>query len=394
MKITVLAVFGFCAAAVAIGGEVAGKLPANTWVKANVDFNKPLADFLKGKRGGWSQSDGYSDNLYRSKANSVIIRTGVSCKELGYSPGFYTNASVEWDLATDTAKVINVANWGGGSYGFGKLLPAFKNHPTPTPRHTYDGMAYVPEKDVMYMMLGANWRVGGRGANEEAKARLKVDNGLTWKYDFKTNRWSSVDHNVWKLFKTSPYESHLEYWAKGKKLLFFNDGGSRYAEFDLEKGKWEKVALKGKCPMSLYNARSAWDSKRGIWIFRLGPRLATYNPETKTFEKLPNCYDMKIPTRAELKKMKKGERDPRLYMKGVCYVSRHDRYLVIGPTGNDTVAYDPEGKKWTPVKGGDLKLINGYMKYDAKLDVVAMNYQLKCFKFRYVPAKPKASGDG
>jgi hypothetical protein len=41
------------------------------------------------------------------------------------------------------------------------------------------------------------------------------------------------------------------------------------------------------------------------------------------------------------------------------------------------------------VRGGDLKLINGYMKYDAKLDVVAMNFQLRCFKFRYVPAKPK-----
>ncbi|MHC4915648.1 MAG: hypothetical protein ACYTGB_09165 [Planctomycetota bacterium] len=374
------------AASLALAGENGKSLPANTWVKVEVGFSKALADFLGGKKGGWSQSDGYSDNLYRARTGEVLIRTGVVCREIGYSPGFYTNASVLWDLATDTAKVINVANWGGGSGGHGRLLPAFKDHPTPTPRHTYDGMAYIPEKDVMYMMLGANWRVGGRGANPEAKARLKVDNGLTWKYDFKTNRWSSIDHNVWKLFKCSPYEAHLVYWADGNKLLFFDSSGSRYAEFNLEKEKWEAVPLKNKTPMSLYNARSAWDSKRNLWIFRLGPRLCTFNPADKSFEALPPCYDMKIPTRDELKKMKKEDRDPRLVMKPVCYVSRHDRYLVAGPTGNDTVAYDPEAKKWTPVKGGDLKLINGYMKYNPELDAVAMNFQLKCFKLKYVPA--------
>ncbi len=369
-----------------MGGEPAAApaaaLPENTWVSVNVDFGRTLKEFLNDKKGGWSQSDGFSDSLYRSKTGTVIIRTGVDSKDLGYSPGFYTNASVEWDLAADTAKVLNVANWGGGSYGHGRLLPAFKEHPTPTPRHTYDGMAYVPEKDVMYMMLGANWRIGGTGADEEAKARLAVDNGLTWRYDFKTGRWSSVDHNVWKLFKCSPYESHLEYWPEGKKLIFLNDGGNQYAEFDLEKEQWEKVALAGKCPMSLYNARSDWDSKRGLWVFRLGERLCTFDPKTRSFEALPDCYKLD-PPRDE----KGRSKDPRAAMKGVCYISRHDRYLVCGPTGNDTAAYDPGKKAWTPIRGGDLELVNGYMKYNPDLDVVAMNYQLKCFKFRYAPAK-------
>ncbi len=384
----------FLAAAFSLAFSLAGagegaKLAPNTWVKVNIDFNKTLKDYLKDKRGNWSQGDGYSDNLYRAKTGTVIIRTGVRCKDMGLNPGFYTNASVEWDLASDTAKVIDVANWGGGSGGHGRLLPAFKEHPTPTPRHTYDGITYVESQDAMYMMLGANWRVGGRGADAEAKARLKVDNGLTWKYDFKTSRWSSIDHNVWKLFKCSPYESHLRHWPGGKKLLFFNDGGSRYAEFDMNTRKWTEVKPANKCPMSLYNARSAWDSKRSLWVFRLGPRLCTFDPETRKFEKLPNCWNMTIPTRKEFRAMKKSERDPRLYMKGVCYISKHDAYLAIGPTGDDTVVYDPEKKKWTPVKGGDLKLINGYMKYNPKLDIVAMNFQLKCFKFKYVPEKAK-----
>ena len=179
----------------------------------------------------------------------------------------------------------------------------------------------------------------------------------------------------------------MEYWPAGRKLLFLNSGGNKYAQFDLTAKTWVALKTANKCPMSLYNARSAWDSKRSLWIFRLGPRLCTFDPKTNKFEKLPNCYDMNIPTRDELKKMKKQDRDPRLYMKGVCYISKHDRYLVCGPTGNDTVAYDPEKKTWTPVKGGDLKLINGYMKYNPKLDIVAMNFQLKCFKFKYVPEK-------
>ena len=362
-------------------------LPPNTWVKSAIDWKAALPRDIEDA--GWSTSDGYSDNLYRANTGTVIIRTGVRSKKKGLSPGFYTNASVEWDLATDTARVIDIANWGGGSYGHGRLLPAFKDHPTPTPRHTYDGITYVPEEDAMYMMLGANWRVGGRGANEEAKARLKVDNGLTWKYSFKNRRWTSIDHNVWKLFKCSPYESHLQYWAEGKKLLFFNDGGSKYAEFDMESQTWADVKLSGKCPMSLYNARSTWDSKRALWVFRLGPRLARFDPRTKAFEQLPNCYDMKIPSRQERAQMKKEKRkpDPRLAMKGVCYISEHDAYLVTGPTGDDTVVYGCKEKTWTPIKGGPIKLVNGYCQYNPGLDLVAMNLQQKCFKFRYVPGK-------
>ena len=361
--------------------------PANTWVRVNVDWDKALPAEIKDAR--WSTTDGYSDNVHRSSTGSVIIRTGVRSKSIGYSPGFYTNASVEWDLKTDRAKVIDIANWGGGSYGHGRLLRAFSQHPTPTPRHTYDGICYVPRTDSMYMMLGANWRIGGRGANSEAKAELKKDGGRTWKYSFRTRRWTCIEDNVWKHFKCSPYENHMQHWAEGRKLLFLNDHGNRYAEFDLAKNTWQKVALANKCPMSLYNARSTWDSRRSLWIFRLGPRLCTFNPKTRTFAELPNCYRMHIPSRDELAKMKKAKKAPdgRLRMKGVCYSSKHDVYLVTGPTGNDTAVYNVGKKEWASVRGGDIKLVNGYCQYDPTLDVVAMNYQLDCFKFRYVPEK-------
>jgi len=368
-------------------GNVPVQVKPNTWVKAAIDWKAALPKDIKDA--GWSTTDGYSDNLYRSKTGTVLIRTGVRSKAQGLSPGFYTNASVEWNLATDTARVIDIANWGGGSYGYGRLLPAFKDRPTPTPRHTYDGICYVPEEDAMYMVLGANWRVGGRGADEEAKKQLKIDNGLTWRYDFEQRRWTSIDHNVWSLFKCSPYEAHLQHWPEGKRLLFFNDGGNKYAEFDLASRKWETVTLRDKCPMSLYNARSTWDSKRSLWVFRLGPRLCTFDPRTRTFAALPNCWDTPIPTRKELKEGK-AKRDPRLAMKGICYISKHDAYLVTGPTGDDTMIYRVEEKRWVGIKGGPKGLVNGYCQYNPRLDIVAMNFQLQCFTFRYVPGKGPA----
>ena len=78
-------------------------------------------------------------------------------------------------------------------------------------------------------------------------------------------------------------------------------------------------------------------------------------------------------------------------MKGVCYLSKHDAYLVTGPTGSDTMVYHVPERRWESVKGGDIKLANGYCQYNPDLDLTAMNYQLQCFKFRYVPPDAAAS---
>jgi hypothetical protein len=269
------------------------------------------------------------------------------------------------------------------------LLPAYEKQITPSPRHTYDGICFVPDENRVYMMLGAYLRIGGQGASDEAKSELKKDGGRTWAYSFDANRWECIEDNVWNLFQCSPYENHMTHWPEGNKLLFLNDGGSKYAQFDLKSRKWKTAELANECPMRLYNARSTWDSKRSIWVFRLGPRLCTFDPATAKFEKLPNCYEMKIPTKDELDQLAAdGQKpDPRLYAKGVCYLSKHDRYLVCGPTGNDTAAYDPNSKTWTAINGGAIELLNGYMQYNPQLDIVAMNYQLSCFKFKFVPAR-------
>ena len=70
-------------------------------------------------------------------------------------------------------------------------------------------------------------------------------------------------------------------------------------------------------------------------------------------------------------------------------IARHDAYLVTGPNGNDTRVYDAAARTWSSLAGGDMQLVNGYCQYEPDSDLVLMNYQLSCFKLRYVPAKAK-----
>ena len=375
-----ITLLGFLTPGLTLAAEQSRETPANTWIAAKIDFDAALKK--KYPDGRWVQTDGYSDNLFRVKGGEALIRTGIESKAAGLSPGFYTNTTVAWNPRSDTAQVVEVANWGGGSHGHGKLLPAFQDHPTPTPRHTYDSIAYVPEEDAMYMILGANWRIGGVGAEEEAKTQLKIDGGLTWKYSFKTERWTAIKAHVRELFNCSPYEAHLAYWPEGKRLVFLDDNGGHYAEFDLAAQKWASKELAGKCPIRLYNARSAWDEKRGLWVFRLGPNLCTFDPRKRTFTSLPPCWENLPPMPA---KGESGKADPRWTWKGVVYVPKHDVYLVNGPTGDDTRVFDAAKGEWHDVKGGALKLPNGYLQYDPESDQVLLNFQLECFKLRYAP---------
>lgn len=384
-----------CLAALAVvsGPAVrAAESSANTWAEAAVDFHRTLKNYLGDRKGRWSTTDGYGDSVYRAGTGHVLIRTGIDSKALGLSPGFYTNTTIEWDLNSDTARVVEVANWAGGSYGNGKPLPAYRDHPTPTPRHTYDAICYVPEEDAMYMLFGAYIRMKGQKATDEAKRLIDDDVNHTWKFSFEKKRWSRIGGSPRTLetlrFRGSlVYESHLAYWPQGRRLLFVASGGGQHAEFDLKEQKWTAVPVRNSPDMSLYHARSAWDTKRDLWIFRKGPKVCTFDPREKRYERLPNCSDYPVPSAGDIGKMNAGKtkRDRRLEWKGICYISKHDRYLVSGPSGNDTAVYDPEAGVWTAIKGGDIKLPNGYAQYNPALDIVAMNYQLQCFKFKYVP---------
>jgi hypothetical protein len=130
--------------------------------------------------------------------------------------------------------------------------------------------------------------------------------------------------------------------------------------------------------MSLYNARSTWDSRRSLWVFRLGPKVCTFDPKAREFKAVPDAYE--LPT---------DEKDPKRTWKGITYIPKHDVYLVTGPTGNVTLVFNVEKGTWSNVKGGDAALPNGYPQYDARTDQVGLVYQLQTAVFRYVPEQAK-----
>jgi len=386
--------------AAALAGEAApapapaapAELPANAWTKVTIDQKAALAT-SNVQGAAWMFSDGYSDSVFRSKTGNVLIRTGIHSKAAGLTPGFYTNTTVEWDLKSDTARVVEVANWSGGSYGGANPLPANKEHPTPNPRHTYDGICYVPEEDSVYMLFGAYMRSLGGEPSAEGRALIEAEADNTWQYSFEKKAWTRIDGSPKKLGLPirSLYETHLTYWPEGKKLLFLDNGGGNGAEFDLEKREWKAAPPANKPGMSVYHARSTWDTKRGLWVFRKGPDVCTYDPKERKFEKLPDCWDLGIPL---AERLKSGSADKpaekRINWKGVCYIPKHDVYLVTGPTGDDTMVWHAAEKKWSALKAGAGELPNGYCQYSPELDLVTMNIHLDCHKLRYVPEKPAA----
>ena len=145
--------------------------------------------------------------------------------------------------------------------------------------------------------------------------------------------------------------------------------------------------------MSLSGARSAWDSKRGLWVFRIGPKLCTFNPEDKAFSALPDCW--KLPPKPSKKEMKekKIKADPLYRWHGIAYISKHDVFLITGPIGNDTCVFRNKDKRWINIKAGNIEFKvrsnygGDYLEYDEKTDLVGLVFQHKAFKFRYVPGK-------
>lgn len=348
------------------------ELQTNQWISTKCELSD-IKTILSDPKARWEQTDGYSNSIFRSKTNTVLIRTGVHSEVAGYTPGYYTNTTAEWHLAENKIELLEISNWGGGSYGSGKLLPAYKEHPTPSPRHTYDGICYVEPEDSMYMLLGAAWKTGlGEHVSDEAKAELKRASASLWKLDLTKKRWSEIPGGVQSVgYKDSDFENHLRYWPQKNKLLFFDSSAKFYATFDIASQKWAKEELKNKSPMSLYNTRSTWDSKRNLWVFRLGNLVCTFNPETREFASLPEPY-----------KIEEKKDNPRVGIKGIVYLPKLDGYFLSGLNPDDCWFYSPEKNLWHQVKATGPELPNGYLNYNQVLDCITLNYQLQMFVFK------------
>lgn len=376
--------------------EARDELPPNKWV---------ALDLQKWYEQRWGHYDGYSDTVYRPDTGTVLIRTNLKRKELkDRNSGFYTNGTLEWNPRTNEVRFIEITNWHGGSSGRvkGYPLPAFDQHPTPVPRHTYDALAYVPEEKAMYTTMGAYSRIRTRISRvedeekrERAQRLLQQESQSTWKLDVETGEWERFEGSPKTLFPDVwMYEAHMAYWPEKNVLTFLGSAGKRYAHFDLGKKVWKKVP---KQPTGfsirefqrLWHMRSAWDSKRDAWVFRKSNKVVVFNPETAEMKKLPDPYEPRY--------NKEPEESPRVLpadsQGSICYISKHDVYMiprVPGPWGNKTMVFHPDKGEWETVKGGDTLPVRKekqrrYCHYDEKGDVVVFTFHHYAAVFKYVP---------
>lgn len=343
----------------------------NTWIRPSLAFVLPSGVTAA----EWRLSDGYCTAFANPSNGSILWRSGVgqysSVSHPKLDPGFYSNATLEWIPSTDSVRVIDIFNWDGGSYSAFSPLPAFFTDTTPVPRHTYDGMTYVGEQDAIYLMLGAYGRGLPPDSTEARALYLLDDTASTWKFTLSDRKWRRIPGNIrqfWKsVYTVSNYESHLRYWPEGRKLLFVNDGGSYHAEFDLLTETWANVTSAGlRAPFSLYNARSAWDSRRGLWVFRNGKNVCAYDPGTRTYTRLPDI------------------RPDTAHGRGIAYDSRHDMYICPIHTTTATAIYSPEDSSWSEITG-EVTLPDAWAAYDSLSDWVCYVNQQTVYKFRHNP---------
>ena len=352
-------------------------LTSNVWHSIKPDFKLP-SEYPDAQL---SPYDGFSTNVYRSRTGTVLIRTGLTSKAAGWGPGYYSNAFMEWDLKANSGKVVDVFTWGGGSYGDGRLLDSFQDRPSPSPRHTYDCLAYVESEDAVYFIGSTSYRMfitKGELSEEgnRAKEACSLGERSTWRFSCAEKKWTRIETAPWKT-DTTALEAHLVHWPEGGKLLFAYHAG-KCAEFDLKTRQWtETFSPKNIGAMSLYESRSTWDGKRQRWVFRRGTQLCSYDPAAREYTLLPGMF----PAPSDKK-------DPLNNTQSIAYNSKHDAYVTTGPTANDTWVFYPETSQWKHLRGGETKLPPwAYLKYDPLTDTMVLNYQLKTYVLRYTPAK-------
>ncbi|MBL8026953.1 MAG: T9SS type A sorting domain-containing protein [Fibrobacteres bacterium] len=355
--------------AILISGTMAQYLiPSNTWVKSTLTFRLPSN--VTGAY--WSTTDGYCTSIFDDSTGRLLWRTGVGqsgatgCK---LDPGYYSNTFLSWNAIKDTAYAIDLFNWGGGSGGSGCLLPGFATDTTPSPRHTYDGITYCKSNHSVYLMAGANWKLTLDTTRSPIDARnmLLLDDSSTWRLSLNDGKWHRIHGSIrqyWNGYAASPYESHLRAWPEGGKLLYVNDGGDKHAEMNLSTEKWTNITTAAlKAPMSLYNARSCWDRKRQLWVFRNDTNVCTYNPSTRTYKKLPSC------------KVSGSQ--------AISYDSRRDVYVAAGLAMNSVRYFRYSDTSWVaPVIANSAALPSGYLAYDSTNDLHLLVYQQATHRFR------------
>jgi len=331
-------------------------IPANTWVQKN----PAETTFQPGFNGGFAYRS-WCRFVYRPVAKSILFYEGYNDADAGGPRGssIYANSLFEWHIHEDKLTGIKVSNWGIGPPDY--PLTENEDDPTPPNRHTYRGFEYVPTKDAVYLVGGANSRTPG------------LDLKSTWKYSFQDNSWRKLSQPS---INGDLYEGHLNFAPTTDSLYYMVN--NEVWKFDLESETWEEMPQHEPAPR-FWNSSSTVDTKRNVVLFFGGDGkndLVTYDPTTNTF----TTVSANAPAA-------KGR---------VTYNSKWDVYITVGTDNPATWIYQPTTKKWEKLETPNMPPVFhnayetlGYIAYDQANDLISIfgyHNGPSYWVLRYVPS--------
>ncbi|MFO7900105.1 MAG: kelch repeat-containing protein, partial [Planctomycetota bacterium] len=180
-----------CAASAARAGEPAAAfrpdMPLNRWIKVEPKYVGP-------PEGGRHRPAGWNKLVYDSVGKRMLYMDRWSTAVHGHS--IYANAVMAFDVAANTVTCLKLTNWKRQDTAKGGYrtvpLPANKEEPTPCDRHPYGNLAFVPDRNSLYLSTGAN-RSALRGS-----IRGQTVTRDTWRYDIDRKKWIEIDETTVK----------------------------------------------------------------------------------------------------------------------------------------------------------------------------------------------------
>jgi len=326
--------------------QAAVDIPANTWVQKN----PTETTYPPGFNGGFGYR-AWGRMVYRPINQSILFYEG-------YGDGgprgstIYANTLYEWQVHEDKLTGVKISNWGIGPPDY--PLPENDTDPTPANRHTYRGFEYVPTKDAVYLVGGANSRTPG------------LDLKSLWKYSFLDNSWRKLSQP-----SVSGYEGHLNFVSATNSLYYMVS--SKVWKFDLDSETWGQISVSSP---SFWKSSSTVDTKRNVIVFFGGDGtrdLRIFNPVTNTFTTIST--------------------NPSISEGRIAYNSKWDVYIVIGTANPETWIYHLTTNEWEklevpskpPVFHNEYETI-GYIAYDQANDLVVIFGYRNYWVIRYVPS--------
>lgn len=340
-------------------------IPANTWVKQPTPSQTTLSGFT-----GAFQARGWNHMLHDPIGKRMILFDGYMDASRPYS--IYANAIWTYDVVANRLSLQKVSNWARLN-GITTPLPANTTDPTPFDRHSYSCVAFVPEKNRLYMWGGANSSITNNAF------------GDTWVFDFATRTWhqaTGAAHPFNVFEQTATYDPNTHRFVVfGGATASFGDGTSAWL-FDVNTELWEQASTASTPPARMSHSMVFDPMRRVSYVFGGGPYPSAGN-EMWVFDASSRVWQQSVPQNTP---------PPARRFGSMAYDSRHDLVMLWGGINgstmlNDTWIFRPSTRQWQrlvpPASPPNAGQNNEDLAYDPDNDVFILHQNGDFWLFRY-----------